>query len=154
VLADVGGTLAGFLATISIYCVAYFKLTGFFNIFGPALRYIKEKPEVNPWCPVGFDWIRHAVWLILPALATLVAIRFLFQRTGDWRDRSKYLALATASLIAIASFIWMQLLGNPVLNLSYYSCLLLPFCLGTLVALIGNISSNASSSIRWDHDLA
>jgi len=146
VLVDVGAAIAGTVATILIFCLAYLKLTGTFNIFAPALQYIKEKPEVNPWCPVGFEWVQHAMWLILPALAILVAITFLFNRSADWRDRSKYLALAAASLFASASFICMQLLGSPVLSLSYYSCMLLPFCLGTLIALIGKISSLEKSS--------
>jgi hypothetical protein len=141
VLADVGRALTGFVAATLIYCLAYLRLTGTFNIFAPALRYLKERADVNPWCPVGSEWIPHAMWLILPALAALAAILFLFKRSATWRMRSKYLALATASLIAIASFICMQLLGTPLLSLSYYSCLLLPFCLGMLIALIGNISS-------------
>jgi hypothetical protein len=140
-LTDVAGTLAGILGTTLIYCLAYFKLTGFFNIFGPALRYIKGQPNVNPWCPVGFEWIEHALWLVLPAVAAFVAVIFLFKRRAAWSERSKYLALAAANLIAVASFTCMQLLGTPFLSLSYYSCMLLPFCLGTLIALIGNIIS-------------
>jgi hypothetical protein len=146
-LADVGGALAGFVAATLIYCLAYLRLTGTFNIFAPALRYLKEKADVNPWCPVGFEWIPHAMWLILPALAIVVAIIFLSKRTATWRERSKYLALATASLIAIGSFICLQLMGTPLLSLSYYSCMLLPFCLGTLIALIADISSLEKCSL-------
>jgi hypothetical protein len=81
------------------------------------------------------------VWLILPALAALVAIGFLFQRSANWSERSKYLGLASATLFAIASFVCVHFIGTPLLNLSYYTCMLLPFCLGTLTALIGKIGS-------------
>jgi hypothetical protein len=141
VVADVGGAFAGILGTTLIYCLIYFKLTGAFNIFGPALRYINGKGDVNPWCPVGFGWIQHSLWLVLPTVAAFVAITFLFKRSVAWSERSKYLALSLANLIAVASFIWMQVLGTPLLSLSYYSCMLLPFCLGTLIALMGNIIS-------------
>jgi hypothetical protein len=141
VLVDAGGALAGILATIFIFCLAYLTLTGSLNIFGPAVEYLKAQPAVNPWRPVGFGWIEHAMWLILPVVAAFVAITFLFQKSGASSERSKYLALAVANLIAVASFVCMQLLGGALLSLSYYSCMLLPFCLGALIALIGKISS-------------
>lgn len=139
--ADSMGVVAGILATVFFYCLIYFKLTGSLDIFGPALRYAGHQPHPNPWYPIGFGWIKHAVWLILPALAGFVSVGFLFQRSADRRERSKYLALASGTLLGIASFVSVHFLGTPLLNLSYYTCMLLPFYLGTLIALIGKLSS-------------
>jgi hypothetical protein len=98
IIADVVGALAGTLAAIFFYCVVYSKLAGSFNIFGPPLQYAAYQPHPNPFCPAGVVWIKHAVWLILPALAALVAIGFLFQKNADSQERSKYRALASATL--------------------------------------------------------
>jgi hypothetical protein len=138
-IAVVGGAIT-FLAFAAIRVT----LGGHWFFVAPQLRFGQTLTSApNRWQLSGYSWVRHAPWLVLPAVATagsaLHCVRW--SRTEPGLTRT----MQVVTLAAIALWTVVQFSGTPVYQISYYSSYLAPLallaltlpCVGVLARLRG-----------------
>ena len=101
----------------------------------------------NPWGLSLEKWIVNASWLLLPLIIVIGCILFLIlQRSILRKKNSKYSYgwFFTLNFLAtILIFLGLQIKGNPVFQVSYYACYLIP----PMFLAIGAICSGMLDSL-------
>ena len=108
----------------------------FINAIGTAAKLVIN----NPYTDHRYHWLEQATWLVLPILSLLGAILCL-------RRRQRLLAVPNAEflqfwqrylVLSVGMMVVVQLIGEPVLQLSYYASYLIPaifLALGSQLAI-------------------
>jgi len=138
-IAVVGGAVT-FLAFAAISVA----LGGHWFFVAPQLRYGRILTSApNRWQLSGYSWVRHAPWLVLPAVATAGSVVHCVR----WSQTEPGLTRTMHVITLAAVVLWtvVQLSGTPVFQISYYSSYLAPMallaltlpCVGVLARLRG-----------------
>ncbi len=122
------GALGFVLTTCCLASISY-SIDRIYFFYRPSLAFaLALSHSVNPWQkPVG-EWIRNALWLLLPAAAVLLlAISLASKKHHRPAGRSLRVLYAGQLCLAIVILTLMELKGSPVLQLPYYASYLIPF---------------------------
>lgn len=150
-------------AAIGVFLATYFlgtinKMLGdrflfFLSSFGHIQRSLAAP---SPYMPSGAKWLLDAWWLVLPAVAFVIAVLHVLRNGSPLRRFRADFALAAQIDMILVFLGWaaLQLAGHPVASLNYYASYLLPFSLFALVSGIGWERENGASgktalTLQW-----
>jgi hypothetical protein len=131
----------GLLGTTAAFGAFNMAVNGRFVFFINAMGMAAKLVIRNPYTDHKYHWLAQATWLVLPILSLLGAILCL-------RRRKDLLTLPNAELLlfwqrylvlSVAMMVVWQVIGEPVLQLSYYASYLIPaifLALGSQFAIV------------------
>lgn len=100
----------------------------------------------NPWWIPVENWILNASWLLLPLIIVVGCILFLTYQQFNIRNKNIYsynLFFILNFLVTVLIFVGFHIRGNPVFQVSYYACYLIP----PMFLAIGAICSGILDSL-------
>ena len=139
----------GFVALTLFFCVinAVLRAAPLFFILPSVSAGGKLVGKGNLWMNWSLDWITRAGWLLFPAMILLGAL--LLVNARGWRPASRggfpLLWQAYFVLSALVMLLW-QVSGQPVLELPYYTSLLIP---AAFLALGAQFAPALERLSRW-----
>jgi hypothetical protein len=112
----------------------------FINSVGMAAKLVVNH---NPYNDSTYGWLSSATWLVLPAVATMGALVCTIRRRSLLSIPNAELLLFWQRylLLSIATMLFWQFVGQPVLQLSTYASYLLPavfLALGSQIAIVAH----------------
>jgi len=101
----------------------------------------------NPWLNSSYNWITGAAWLLFPAVTLFGALLSVNARRSASTSSRGFRSLWQLYFV-LSAFVMLawQLLGQPVLQLVYYTSLLIP---ATFLALGSQMASVVQGFSRW-----
>jgi 4-amino-4-deoxy-L-arabinose transferase-like glycosyltransferase len=112
----------------------------FINSVGEAAKLVVNH---NPYADWSYRWLSGPTWLVVPTVALVGAIVCLAnrKRIGETRFQEFRLFWLRFYVLCVATMIFWQLVGQPVLQLPHYASYLMPaafLALGSQIALVAD----------------
>jgi hypothetical protein len=127
----------GFLVITILLGMVNYRLGGDFLFYGPSVRTaIDLARTTNPWRRPFQLWWKQATWLVMPSLAFVSCLAFLWKFRFD-RSRRSLALLQLYFLSCVLIFVLVEIKGTPVLQYLYYASFLVPPLFLALGAQIG-----------------
>ena len=140
------------IATLAGLGLASVMVGGDFLFMKPQfamLRYLKGD-EKNPWQPKDWRWLWEATWLIVPASALIWGfLRSYLAPSANVGAQLLVRALTWGLAVSLAVAAILELHGNPVLSLYYYSSFHLCLALPLLVVCFASSAPRNDTSWRF-----
>ncbi len=128
-----------------------YSLDGHFWFYWPSIRLILPfHSRTNPWAAHGWEWVRNATWLGIPAAATLASIAYVFRDAIRHRLKLDFRTFFVLQFLVVASgmVIW-QIVGSTGLYLPFYASYLIPSMFLAIGCILAGSEQERLTPAAW-----